>query len=518
MRSGILQLAIVALLLPLCAAAEIHSNGLGGGRWSDPASWHGNAVPTKDDAVVIATGDTIAFDGNDIEQPSCAQVSIDPEGVLTFRADAASHVLSVAGPIESYGAIRMDGTRSPQGSMELRLAGADDAGRTIRLLRNASLLAYGAEGLPDERRNVLLSTLEPAAGQPRRLGTVVAGVDTMIDLHSARLTDIAVQASSIDNTGFKPNERLNIVGNRFAGLSQLSLNSCDTPLVNGNVFDCGEGVTVPIAITTASCKLADIRANHIVTGYQRGIQVQSDEDSSCTGNTVTAAEICVYWHGTNAMVKNNTISGAATGVQFTSASGVAEGLGVAGAKTAIEVINSSFQLTDVHVENLPEDGVALSLNNAAVTLLNSNLAPEKIKGVGAPPGAEPWVQAMEYLVVRVKGERPAGTEVEVRTAAASGGPPQGAADLNVRNSPASLSTAGFTPLPASLRPLIVRSWSLKRDGKKGESPFYDLVTSAPAAAEGEAPKVLKTQVIEPKPEWYRPDPNAPVPTLEVALP
>ena len=35
-------------------AEEIHSNGLGGGDWSDPLSWREKKVPTAEDDAVIA--------------------------------------------------------------------------------------------------------------------------------------------------------------------------------------------------------------------------------------------------------------------------------------------------------------------------------------------------------------------------------------------------------------------------------------------------------------------------------
>ena len=42
-------LAIFTLCFSPLSAKEIHSNGLGGGRWSEAATWHGGAVPTAAD-------------------------------------------------------------------------------------------------------------------------------------------------------------------------------------------------------------------------------------------------------------------------------------------------------------------------------------------------------------------------------------------------------------------------------------------------------------------------------------
>ena len=55
----LLTLAVLALAHP-AMAAEIHSNGRGGGKWDDPATWHSGVVPAADDTVVIAMRDTQA--------------------------------------------------------------------------------------------------------------------------------------------------------------------------------------------------------------------------------------------------------------------------------------------------------------------------------------------------------------------------------------------------------------------------------------------------------------------------
>jgi hypothetical protein len=517
----VLSTCAIAFLLGLgvCQAGEIHSNGLGGGPWSDPKTWHGNAVPAATDEVVVATGDTVAFDGNDDGKPSCVRLSVDMKGILTFKADKEKHTLSVGGSVESYGTIRMDATGTLLGSMELRLVSEAPEGRAIRLMEGSSFLGYGREGLPKGERNVILSTGEPAKDQPRRSATLVAGAKTMLDLQRTRLTDVIVQGVSIDNTGAKPNERLNIVDNRLGGLSQVVLTSCDTPLVQRNVFDnSAENVQTAIAINTYGCQLADIRGNTIGGKYGRGLQIQADIDSSATDNTVSASEIGIYWHGANAMIRNNAISGASTGVLFTSATGVLEGISVQGAAIGMDISSATVQLTDCEIAKLADKGTALNLNAASATLLNCNIAPEQIKLGPNPPTGVPWVQNMQYLVVQVKGAVPPQAQVEVRTAEVSGRPPKGAADLNVRNSPAKLSADGLTPLPRSLRPLIVRSWNIGANGQKGNAPFYDLMVSIPAAKAGEDSKVVKSQTIEPKDAWLRPEPNKPAATIEVTLP
>jgi hypothetical protein len=125
---------------------------------------------------------------------------------------------------------------------------------------------------------------------------------------------------------------------------------------------------------------------------------------------------------------------------------------------------------------------------------------------------------MQYLVVRLAGAYPAGTRVAVRTAEVSGGVPKGKADLNVRNSPGFLSPEGLTPLPSTARCLVLRSWSIARNGKTVNPPFYDLLVQAPGDSPAEPFRALTSLLIEPEDAWFRPEPDVPDPTMEVTVP
>src|SRR5207248_1848768 len=111
-------------------AAEIASNGFGGGAWSDPASWRGKKVPGPDDDIIIQKNDVVVFDRGDTGKPTCRKLQIDPRGGLTFKTGAGKLVLAVTEPIETYGAIRLDGTKSASDEFELRLIG-DAAGKRL---------------------------------------------------------------------------------------------------------------------------------------------------------------------------------------------------------------------------------------------------------------------------------------------------------------------------------------------------------------------------------------------------
>lgn len=497
---------------------EYHSNGCGGGNWSDPETWHEKIVPAGADIVVIAADDTVVFDGHSTEEPGCRKIQIDPRGVLTFKADEQAHTLNVAGPVESYGTIRMDGSKSPLGVMELRLVAEAEEERTIRMLPNSTLFLNGVER-EGGHKNVVLGAFAAQAGQSRRTALVVARDETMVAIRCAELRDIVLTVYDLDNTGFKANERLSISESYFTGSSRLAFFGCDTPAVQKNSFICeaARPLGAP-AIAINACKLAQIQDNVFSGPYDPAIQAQKDVDSSVTDNVISNAARGIAWSGQNAMLRGNTIAGCKAGLVVEDVNGAVEGMIVRGPELALDVQRSQVQFTDVRVENMPTNGTALFLNSSEATLLNCNIEPAQIKVADKTPTNASWVQTMNYLLVQVKGSHPQQTMVEVRTAPVSGGPPGGgAADMNVRNSPVRVNAEGYTPLPRSLRALVVRAWSLGRDGTKTNAPSYDLVVSTPDEKTGVL-KTLKSMVIEPKPAWYRPDPNQLTPTVEVALP
>ncbi|MBI2438404.1 MAG: hypothetical protein HYV36_06290, partial [Lentisphaerae bacterium] len=142
-------------------AKEIVSNGRGGGPWTAPDAWRGNAVPGPADAVIIQTNDTIIFDGNYPDQATCRQLRIDSGARLNFKEEAAQHILSVAGPIEVRGKIHIDLSRFPRGLAEIRMVAESEAERIIHVFSNGAFMAIGASGLADGRYNVIVSTGPP---------------------------------------------------------------------------------------------------------------------------------------------------------------------------------------------------------------------------------------------------------------------------------------------------------------------------------------------------------------------
>jgi hypothetical protein len=508
-------LLLVGLLFACpCSAAEITSNGTGGGLWSSPSTWRGGKVPGPDDEVFLRKYDVITFDKNDTGKASCQKLQIDPKGILQFKTGAGKVVCVINGPIDNYGVIKLDGTRSAQDYLELRLA--NQAQPHIKLEKGSGLLLYGKANLPGDKKNVVLQALglvDEKKGES--VGLIDIDGQVALDWQKAQIIDIKLAARNLDNTGAKPNERIQIMECQFQGQARLLCHTCDTPVISRNSFDYqGKTPLGDPAINTAYCPLAEIKNNQIRGKYPIGISINYQSDASVVGNII---EDCVAgiqggYGIPSTMVKQVTIQNCETGLKLEGASGVVEEVTISGAKTALVCENSKLQFTNVVVKDLDKKGDGLLHLSGSVSLLNCTLKPEQIKVV--PPKTLGMVDAVichQYVMVKVV-KAPENALVDILTANHKGD----AADPNVRNSPAPL-LKGRTPEPRTLNPLIVKSWSLDPKGTLVPAPEYQVKVLGPAAKEGDARPVLKMQTFRPPLDAFRPNLEDDTPTLEVSL-
>lgn len=527
-----------ATVVQLCAfagAAEVHSNGLGGGAWSDPTTWEAGAVPGPQDTAVITSGDAVVFDQDDDARSSCKDLYVDPDGALTFKP-GGKRVLVLEGPIESYGMIKLDASADAEDSIEIRFTGPTEQ-RTLKLAAGGALLALGRPNLPAGRRNVILRSsptpvVPPAPDAPppppvpalEQLATITVGAGMSLDLQNAHLDGVNVQADNVDNTGAKPNERLNITGCLFTRAGWVGLAACDTPQVVGNSFEYDGPPIAVSAITMNHGALAAVRGNSVTGKYTYGIYGYAQVDSYIADNTLTQCVGGIHWDGKNGMLKGNTIRACTVGTIVNSGmTGAMVDTVFDGCTTALNADDGTVQATNIRFINTPQDGVRVRFRRGALTLVNCEIAPEEI--ISAPEAVAtptPRVESMQFLVVAVKGEAPPGVLVDVTSAVP---PAPGAFDMNVRNTPAPVS-GGLTPLPSTLKPLILKSWVIQGDGAVTPPQPYNVnvvVMEKPAVPEGAAdveakPKLLKSVPTTPAASWYRAKPNDPTPTLEVTLP
>lgn len=500
----------------LAYPSELHSNGRGGGAWTDPLSWREKIVPFSADTVILTAGDTVEFDGDGRTEASCRRLLLDPQSTLTFRDDGETHVLSINGGVESYGLIRLDGRHQPQGVLELRLVSGDSADNQLICRDKSALFLAGHESPVGGRPNVRMTGGSLDTGRPKSLPLrIEAGAGVQIDCQRSEFSNVVLRAEKLDNTGVRSDERMQLTGNRFMGAARVELVQCDTPVIQKNIWvGGGTAEASPTALKLDGCSLAQLQYNTFSGAYERAVWIIRDTDSSAMFNEIVGANQGFDWQGQNAMLKSNRIRVTGVGATFDKTPAVIESSTIEG-KVPLLGRQTHLQVSDCALSAPETNGPLIRLESASATILNVALTPGQVQRVGTASGPF-WVETMNYVVVRLRGTIPVGARVAIRTAKASGGPPAGAADMNVRNSPVPVSTEGWTPLPRSLRALIVRAWSVTGAGVVKESPFYDLdVTAADPTG---SVRVVSTQVVEPKTDWIRPDPQAAQATVEVSLP
>ena len=560
LRAGGLTLAIALIgwLAPTFAEAGdvIHSNGRGGGPWTESATWHGGEVPEAEDTVVIAMRDRVVFDGHDPDQASCAELHIDPEGTLTFAEGRGTHTLTVNGPITSYGTIRLDATESRHAQYRLRLTSKDAGRRTIELREHAALMSYGheqgaggqpsvalvAEPLsadsPDNAENEQKKNAKQTQGEADNAGSYTARVTAngkvRFDLQRTLVKNVAFDLKRLDNSGATASERLNVLQSRFEGSASLTLTHCDSPAIRGNVFTSDAGSAPTRAIDLNHVALGSVRDTRVVGPWKTAIRLNRNTDSTVAGTTVEGADIgvqAIRGHGTS--LRELELRNCSTGLWLSRVHQreqhpVVEDVLIERAERGVHVRythGGQVQFSDCRFVNPvvekseegenPPPPVHFDLVGAAVRLINTDVASDEIRH-----RKDARVETMYYLVVGAvskQGELPAGAQVRVRTAERSGGVPDGKADLNVRHSPAALNKAGLTPLPASDKMVTVRGWRLDKNGNRRQAPFYELRLEAPKDG-SDGYKTLSTREVEPGPRWFRPDPDDATPTVEIQLP
>jgi hypothetical protein len=502
-----------------CApAAEIASNGFGGGPWTDPATWRGKTVPGSADDVVIQKNDIIVFDKSEADKLTCKHLQIDPKGGLTFKTGSGKLAFSVSNGIESFGVIRIDGTRSDKDHFEIRLVGDTADKRKIKLGKYGALLLFGKADLPDGRKNVALVAPDPADPKDELPMLVEAEGSVMVDWQRIAGHNVKTSIKKIDNTGARPNERLKIYGCSFTGASRLYCEGCDTPEFTRNTFEnTGAKVYEEAVINAHTSPLVEIKGNTVkAPNFAIGIAVNATTDAVLVGNTIEKCREGIRggYGLPSLMIKGATIKGCEKGLKLEGANGVIEDVLIEGAAIGINQENCTLQYNHVILKDLAKKAQPVLHEGGSMSLLNCNILPADIKMTPQKPPEKPGpppVTCQQYIVVAAK-QAPVSSLIEARTIVPA--VPAGATDLNVRNSPAAL-VDGLTPPPKSLSPLIVKAWTFDYAGKVQPAPEYGIRLLGPAPKEGAERPLLKAINWRPPENGFRADLKDPTPTLEV---
>jgi len=525
--AALLLLCATALIVPPSVSAkEIYTNGSGGGDWDESSTWRGGVVPTSEDDAVVSQLDHVHFARNDIDAVTCKNLYIDPKASLIFKTRIGPVTLTLGAAMESSGAVVLDGTRGIDDTMTIRFVNPILEDRRLRIMKGGSLILAGAEVGEGVEANVRMISNPPDVPIQESEAKVVVEDGAGVDLRRSRFENVWVSISDIDNTGASYNERVNVTGNHFVGQGTLFLGSCDSPVVTDNRFerDITANLLMQPALSLSVCPLAEVRNISIRGTYYYGLNCYASTDANVDGMTIDGAYIAVYWYGTDAMIRHLTVRNAATGVMLNYMSGMIDGLVTDNCAQPVFHSVATAQISNWRAERIKEaDPTAVLFSQGRLTLLNCDIKPElvKIYPQATPPqndeSGKPLVQCMQFLVAGVKGDMPPGSMVEVKTINPNPPLKPGQMDMNIRNSPAPVMSNRLTPLPGTLQSIVVASWAYGVDRKFIESPKYTLDVLGPPDASGNR-QTIKSVPIEPKDDWYRALPDAPVASVEVALP
>ena len=511
-------LLAVSLLVQSSSAAEVTTNGTGGGNWSLGTTWRGGKSPVAGDDVVVRKFDIVTFDRDDAETSSCARLQVDPKGVLQFKTNQGKVTLVASDEVEIFGALKLDGTKSDRDSLELRLTGATPEKRRLRVAKGGSLLLYGKPGLADGKKNVTLHAVSPENDAKNSSAEVLVEGPAAIDWQRASLRNVRLTVKQIDNTGARTNERCQLIDNRWEGMPRIALHNCDSVVITRNELSyAGETVLQEAAIWTFDSPLTEVKQNTVRGKYLQGIQIGRSTDPTLIGNLVEGSTIGIDCGGgvPNAMLRQNTMRQVEIGLRTEGTSGVVEQTRIECLVTAVKISNSNVQFTTADLQRLPDaKGPKLELTGGVVTLLNVNLTPQECQITPyATANERPTQIVSQQFVVVAAPQAAANSLVEIRTTEPA--PKPGAADLNVRNSPAVIAN-GLSPLADKLTAVVVKTWVLEANGILTPPPQYEVKLLGPAKSETETRPVLKTESYRPTADaGYRAKVDDPTPTLEI---
>jgi hypothetical protein len=473
---------------------------------------------------VISSRDSVLFDRDDSDKPTCKQLILDPKSMLTFQSGLGKRTLTVDGPVEIFGTFKML-AQTPTDAMSLQIQATTPTDRTLKVERGGAFLAAGRPFNPANKPCISVHVTAPPEGKSLPSAEMSVSNKATIDLQNAWIGQVAITVTGIDNTGAKPNERCNFTGNLFTEQSSLALVGCDSAVVARNTFEArGGSRSKSAAIRVTSSPLADIRENHIVGPYWFGIELMSSE-CTVSGNHIEHCTTGIVGTRSPILWKNNSLHHCGIGVRTTLARGSSENLQFEACDQPVFLEASTLQLSGIQMlSRTQKTPASLRVNGGFLQLLNCNVHPEDVNllvekaSAHLHPNNEVPVQSLAFLVVKLSGNVPRSAKVQLLTANPVSPPAPGARDPNVRNSPAPVRADGTTPLPSTLVPLIVKTWSIDKLGTPHSTPEYILQVIRPPETPDSAPVVLKSVPIKPDPSWFRPSAVDPIPTLEVSLP
>lgn len=499
------------LCLSACLHAEtIRSNGKGGGPWSAPATWQGGKVPSGG-PVSILSRDIVDLDAAARPVVACEELVIDPKGVLRVAgANKAALTLTIRKSLHVFGGMLVDLSKDPDGRFECVWTNADPSSLQILLGEGGKIAWKGATGATPNVVFRVDTNAWPATAAPTRLVPLTLGGKMSVECEGVTFEGFDVQATGIDGSGIKFNERLEFRrchfvrspvtinrstkiefhGNRLTNspVHCLSLYAVTHSRFTSNTM---ERAGHPSAVlVTYGVGESEISANRLRHGYY-GMNLVSSSDLILRDNRIEETEYGLFLNSCSRITghrlyfsSNSTFNLAATFASpvdpyrffdCTFANATANtnyaSVQVSGA-CSVDLVNTPLQSHD----KAPTCGPLLFSAYADIFVTNEQ---------GAPLG--------RVLLRVLSGARVIATS---RTEA-----------IGAR--------AGHTPLPSSHRPLVIPWYRFApQEGETNPATSRSYTLEVDGSHLGYQKQSVPLVVDE---TWLRPDPEKPTKTITVKL-
>ena len=284
-------------------AADIQSNGSGGGAWNTGSTWSGNVVPAAGDNVSIQSGDVVSIGQNVTNSPNNLTIT----GTLTFGT-GGSYSLTVSGDlvINSGGILNLDDDGVNTNSHSLNLSRNFTNNGTFTSISgddkiNVTFQASVDVGLSGNQTNFQGMTINLTAGKTLNISSVITFPSAddftltsgIFKLSSASTITPFSGASTINsNSGFYLNHASAVV-NQFTSSGSLTVNGILK--IDNGTMTIGKTMSNKMDINGSNAQFTMNGGILNITGYW---DQTAGGDSEITGGTINVNTVGGQSNGT----------------------------------------------------------------------------------------------------------------------------------------------------------------------------------------------------------------------------
>jgi len=225
-----LSVAVASLVF---AGEPVRSNGKGGGPWSAPTTWQGGKVPSGQPVVVLSK-DVVDLDASAGPVLVCEEIEVDPQGALrVVGKNKTTLTVQVGKALRVFGGLMVDFSKDPEGRFECVMTNAVERPPEFLVSDGCKIVCKGAPGAaPNVAFRIVTNALPAGATAPKSVALTL-GPKMYIDFESALLEGFDIQATGMDGSGVKFNERCSFRNCQFLR-SHVTFSYCKKIEFEGN--------------------------------------------------------------------------------------------------------------------------------------------------------------------------------------------------------------------------------------------------------------------------------------------